>query len=819
MFSTLDGLLTLVTVLYPKHQLTFAFWCKLSAKHLQPAKQATPGLTNKSNVFKGLVYDALLTMSENKGRGGGGEGGGSGGGGSGEYGVGGSKESNEYGGGGGASGAHQGGGGGGGGGGGKTGEVILDLDVLRELPMKEALQELGAACDELVAPFDKKNTTQGNQGEERTLKDFVELAVSVIEYYPNSEYELSIGCATLCAVGAWVKHGAKTHKVMPTWSRFVRKDIFGAVVGIILAGHSAKLATMACRALTAMTVNSIDAVAAYKAVGVLVVTILNCVEADVASTDTAELVRCACEALLHMVHKVEHNQTACWEARCGDDGVSGVGALLRVLSNKGFSAAHEMACDTLGSVMDNHCFNKDAFNSCGGAAILVGMLDNYLDNRDMVHAVCWALYVATWQHTENQSSCLAAGVFKAVIRVCKKHVGLDCLTPVLEFAGADLAYFDEAMHNEDGGYIMAVATAGMVDAMLQSVWLKFDSTSDGGGTHSWLDGSRTLEASIASSEGGGGTHGGASEGESLSGTHGGTSEGGSLNGTRGGASEGGSLSGTRGGASEGGSLSGTRWADRLSLVPARSSVTSNASKSFKPPSSEEIRTVFVEAADKCFGAHEVPDGDGHFDVKITDDSIMRFVVYQAQLGSWYGGRSCFLPDGMAKAFMDFVKSILTSVADVAKLGMLIGMTAGMAKAANTPPLLESPNNFTFARALGIMLGELLEDWQPLNILTQKHVDKIYKALFNAMPRSSSHYFGHPKRLSGGDGIGTSSLVDVKAEETVAVVSQEEVSKNVVDDAKASNEKGAEQDATKSTEEDAEQDSKASPMKIPRMTPK
>ena len=41
---------SLVTVLYPKHQLTFAFWCKLSAKHLQPAKQATPGLTNKSST-------------------------------------------------------------------------------------------------------------------------------------------------------------------------------------------------------------------------------------------------------------------------------------------------------------------------------------------------------------------------------------------------------------------------------------------------------------------------------------------------------------------------------------------------------------------------------------------------------------------------------------------------------------------------------------------------------------------------------------------------------------------------------------------------
>ena len=297
------------------------------------------------------------------------------------------------------------------------------------------------------------------------------------------------------------------------------------------------------------------------------------------------------------------------------------------------------------------------------------------------------------------------------------------------------------------------------------------------------------------------------------GTRGGGNEGGSLNGTRGGASEGGSLSGTRG--SSGGTFS---WVDSLvSDVFGGSSVTSNASKSFKPPSSEEIRAVFVEAADKCFGTHDEKD-DNFYEV-VTGESIMRFVVYQAELGNWYG-RSCFLPDGMAKAFMDFVKSFLTSVPDDMKPGALAKVTIVLAKAANTQPLLVESNDFTFANALAKMLNNLLEDWKPLGSLTQKAVGKAYSDLFNIFPSQTKHYFEHPKRRSSYANA-LRALVNVEVVETVEKekAAQEKVSKNVVVDTKVSNEKGAEQDATKNTEEDAEQDSKASPMKIPRMTPK
>ena len=111
---------------------------------------------------------------------------------------------------------------------------------------------------------------------------------------------------------------------------------------------------------------------------------------------------------------------------------------------------------------------------------------------------------------------------------------------------------------------------------------------------------------------------------------------------------------------------------------------------------ESIRAVFAKAVDKCFATHDLEeaqtDGVAFITndtevpmVLITDARIADFVKYQAATGKWYSDGSAHLPLGMAKAFMSFVKGLLTSVADDQKASVLAKTTDVLAKDQRTEP--------------------------------------------------------------------------------------------------------------------------------------
>ena len=101
-------------------------------------------------------------------------------------------------------------------------------------------------------------------------------------------------------------------------------------------------------------------------------------------------------------------------------------------------------------------------------------------------------------------------------------------------------------------------------------------------------------------------------------------------------------------------------------------------------------------------------------VLITAARTAYFVKYQAATGQWYSDGSAHLPLGMAKAFMSFVKGLLTSVADDQKASVLAKTTDVLAKVTNAPNLNGTMCD-TYTSAFTDMLSDLLWEWRSLGL--------------------------------------------------------------------------------------------------------